>query len=116
MVFVLPVLALVALTFSSMGMIFTALAKGYDFFAFYMTLFLTPMMFMAGGFFPREQLPKAAQIITEYMPLTAAVNLVRPLFLGAWPERTLINIGVLLVVAVISFAIALKLLRKRFEQ
>ena len=116
MVFVLPVLALVALTFSSMGMIFTALAKGYDFFAFYMTLFLTPMMFMAGGFFPREQLPKAAQIITEYMPLTAAVNLVRPLFLGAWPENTVINIAVLLIVAVISFAIALRLLRKRFEQ
>ena len=116
MVFVLPVLALVALTFSSMGMIFTALAKGYDFFAFYMTLFLTPMMFMAGGFFPREQLPKAAQIVTEYLPLTAAVNLVRPLFLGSWPEHVLINLSVLVVVAVISFAISLKLLRKRFEQ
>jgi lipooligosaccharide transport system permease protein len=116
MVFVLPVLALVALTFSSMGMIFTALAKGYDFFAFYMTLFLTPMMFMAGGFFPREQLPKAAQIITEYMPLTLAVNLVRPLFLGAWPEHAVINICVLLIVAVISFVISLRLLRKRFQQ
>ncbi len=116
MVFVLPVLALVALTFSSMGMIFTALAKGYDFFAFYMTLFLTPMMFMAGGFFPREQLPKVAQIITEYMPLTAAVNLVRPLFLGSWPEHVLLNLGVLVVVAVIAFVISLKLLHKRFEQ
>jgi lipooligosaccharide transport system permease protein len=116
MVFVLPVLALVALTFSSMGMIFTALAKGYDFFAFYMTLFLTPMMFMAGGFFPREQLPKAAQIITEYMPLTAAVNLVRPLFLGDWPQHVLLNLGVLVVVAAIAFVIALSLLRKRFEQ
>jgi len=116
MIFVLPVLALVALTFSSMGMIFTALAKGYDFFAFYMTLFLTPMMFMAGGFFPREQLPKAAQIITEYMPLTAAVNLVRPLFLGSWPEHVLINLAVLIAIAVIAFVIALKLLRKRFAE
>jgi lipooligosaccharide transport system permease protein len=116
MVFVLPVLALVALTFSSMGMIFTALAKGYDFFAFYMTLFLTPMMFMAGGFFPREQLPKAAQIITEYMPLTLAVNLVRPLFLGALPQNVLISIVILIVIAFISFSIALKLLRKRFAQ
>ena len=116
MVFVLPVLALVALTFSSMGMIFTALAKGYDFFAFYMTLFLTPMMFMAGGFFPREQLPVAAQIITEYMPLTAAVNLVRPLFLGAWPQHVLINLSVLVAVTVVAFVISLSLLRKRFEQ
>lgn len=71
---------------------------------------------MAGGFFPREQLPKAAQIITEYMPLTAAVNLVRPLFLGAWPEHVLLNLSVLIAVAAIAFVIALRLLRKRFEQ
>ncbi|MDI9333323.1 MAG: hypothetical protein QM533_03000 [Cytophagales bacterium] len=64
--------------------------------------------------FPSEQLPKAAQVITEYMPLTVAVNLVRPLFLGAWPEHVFINISVLLVVAVISFVIVLRLLRKRF--
>jgi lipooligosaccharide transport system permease protein len=71
---------------------------------------------MAGGFFPREQLPQTAQAITEYMPLTAAVNLVRPLFLGAWPEHVLLNLSVLVMVAIISFVIALKLLRKRFEQ
>ncbi len=116
MVFALPVLALVALCFSSMGMIFTALAKGYDFFSFYMTLFLTPMMFMAGGFFPREQLPAIAQLLTAYLPLTAAINLVRPLFLGTWPSSIAVNIAVLVVITLISFAIALRLLRKRFGQ
>jgi lipooligosaccharide transport system permease protein len=37
--------------------VFNALAKGYDFFTYYFTLFLTPMMFLSGVFFPREQLP-----------------------------------------------------------
>ncbi len=114
MVFVLPVLALVALCFASMGMIVTALAKGYDFFAFYMTLFLTPMMFMAGGFFPREQLPHVAQIMTEYLPLTAAVNLVRPLFLGTWPTHPFIDIAVLMITTIVALMVALRLLRQRF--
>ncbi len=115
-VFVIPVLALVALCFSCMGMIFTALAKGYDFFAFYMTLFLTPMMFMAGGFFPREQLPALAKTLTEYLPLTAAVNLVRPLFLGYTPGHIALDLAVLLVTALVSFGIALHLVRRRFDQ
>jgi lipooligosaccharide transport system permease protein len=115
-VFVVPVLALVALCFSCMGMIFTALAKGYDFFAFYMTLFLTPMMFMAGGFFPREQLPAVARAVTEYLPLTAAVNLVRPLFLGYAPSHIAVYLAVLLITSLVTFGIATHLVRKRFAQ
>jgi lipooligosaccharide transport system permease protein len=113
---VIPLLALVALCFSCMGMIFTALAKGYDFFAFYMTLFLTPMMFMAGGFFPREQLPSVAKALTDYLPLTAAVELVRPLFLGYAPQHIAIHLFVLCLTALVTFGIAMHLVRRRFAQ
>ncbi|REW30609.1 nodulation protein NodJ, partial [Mycobacterium tuberculosis] len=43
------------ITFSSIALIFNALAKGYDFFTYYFTLFMTPMMFLSGVFFPLEQ-------------------------------------------------------------
>jgi lipooligosaccharide transport system permease protein len=52
-----PVLLGVGITFSCIALIFNALAKGYDFFTYYFTLFLTPMMFLSGIFFPLEQLP-----------------------------------------------------------
>jgi lipooligosaccharide transport system permease protein len=55
-----PVLLGVGIAFSCIALIFNALAKGYDFFTYYFTLFLTPMMFLSGVFFPREQLPAAA--------------------------------------------------------
>ena len=45
------VLAGAGITFASMALIFNALAKGYDFFNYYFTLFLTPMMFLSGVFF-----------------------------------------------------------------
>jgi lipooligosaccharide transport system permease protein len=113
---VLPVLALVGITFSCMALVFNALAKGYDFFTYYFTLGLTPMMFLSGVFFPRDQLPQAVRWLSEVLPLTHAVALVRPLFLDRWPTDTLLHLGVLLAYAVVGFWVALALTRKRFAK
>jgi len=110
-----PVLLGVGITFSCMALIFNALAKGYDFFTYYFTLFLTPMMFLSGIFFPREQLPPLVQAAASWLPLTAAVELVRPLFMDRWPEQGLRHGLVLLAFAVVSFWVALALTRKRFR-
>jgi len=110
-----PVLLGVGITFSCMALIFNALAKGYDFFTYYFTLFLTPMMFLSGIFFPREQLPSFVRVVADWLPLSVAVDLVRPLFLDRWPEHPLRNVLVLAGFAVVSFWIALALTRKRFR-
>jgi lipooligosaccharide transport system permease protein len=111
----LPVLLLVGITFACIAMIMTALAKGYDFFTYYFTLFLTPMMFLSGVFFPREQLPGWLQAIAQWLPLSAAVDLVRPLFLGQVPHAPWRNLAILLVCAVGAFWLAMALIRKRFR-
>ena len=48
----LPVIVLIGLAFAGMGLVVNALAHGYDFFSYYMTLVLTPMMMLSGVFFP----------------------------------------------------------------
>jgi lipooligosaccharide transport system permease protein len=110
-----PVLALVGITFSCIALVFNALAKGYDFFTYYFTLGLTPMMFLSGVFFPRDQLPTAVRWLSELLPLTHAVALVRPLFMDRWPTDPLLHLGVLVVYAVAAFWVALALTRKRFS-
>jgi len=111
----LPLLGLVGIVFASIALIFNALAKGYDFFTYYFTLFLTPTMFLSGVFFPRDQLPGFMQAIAQWLPLTAAVELVRPLFLGQWPTQGAQHLLVLLAYAVAGFWVALALTRKRFR-
>jgi lipooligosaccharide transport system permease protein len=103
------------ITFSSIALIFNALAKGYDFFTYYFTLFMTPMMFLSGVFFPLEQLPSAVKAVAAWLPLTNAVALVRPLFMDQWPADWWLHAGVLAVYAVVAFWIALALTRKRFK-
>ena len=110
-----PVLLFVGITFSCIALIFNALAKGYDFFTYYFTLFLTPMMFLSGIFFPTTQLPPLVRTVAEWLPLTAAVELVRPLFMDQWPAHPMRHSLVLLGFAVAAFWIALALTRKRFR-
>ena len=109
-----PVLLAAGIAFSCIALIFNALAKGYDFFTYYFTLFLTPMMFLSGVFFPRDQLPAAVRVVSDWLPLTAAVELVRPLFLDQWPADAARYLLVLAVYAVVSFWVALAFTRRRF--
>lgn len=111
-----PILLGAGVTFSCVALIFNALAKGYDFFTYYFTLFLTPMMFLSGVFFPRDQLPGALRQVSDWLPLTNAVELVRPLFIDEWPAQPLRHALVLAAYAVVSFWLALALTRRRFGQ
>lgn len=111
----LPLLALTGMVFASIALIFNALARGYDFFTYYFTLYLTPTTFLSGVFFPRDQLPPLLHTLSQWLPLTAAVELMRPLFLGQWSPQALQHLGVLLGYGVGSFWLALALTRRRFK-
>jgi lipooligosaccharide transport system permease protein len=110
-----PILLGVGMTFSCIALVFNALAKGYDFFTYYFTLFLTPMMFLSGVFFPLEQLPLVVRVAADWLPLSNAVALVRPLFMDQWPTDAWRHSLVLLAYAAVSFWVALALTRRRFR-
>jgi lipooligosaccharide transport system permease protein len=112
----LPVLFMVGITFSSIALVFNALAKGYDFFTYYFTLVLTPMTFLSGVYFPIDQLPPWLQAVAKVLPLSAAVDLVRPLVIGQWPTDAWRPLLVLLAYAAAGYYIALVLTRRRFFQ
>ncbi|HEY1393972.1 MAG TPA: ABC transporter permease, partial [Methylibium sp.] len=110
----LPLLFVVGITFSSIALVFNALAKGYDFFTYYFTLVLTPMTFLSGVYFPLEQMPGWLQTVSAVLPLTAAIELVRPLVIGHAPAHWLQPLAVLLLYAVVGYYFALVLTRRRF--
>ncbi len=109
----LPVIVLTGFTFACLAMNMTALAPNYDFFMFYQTLVITPMMLLSGVFFPLSQLPPPVRAITSVLPLPHAVELIRPLMLGRTPDNILLHLGVLLVYAVGALWLCLWLLRRR---
>ena len=110
---VIPVVFLTGLAFAGMGLIITALSPSYDFFMYYFTLAITPMMLLCGVFFPVSQLPAPFQAVTQVLPLSHAVNIVRPLMNGAAPADLLMHLAVLAAYAAAGIYAALVLMRRR---
>src|SRR5262249_50602405 len=110
---VVPVMLLTGLTFASLGLVITALSPSYDFFMYYFTLFITPMMMLCGVFFPADQLPQTLQHATALLPLTHSVQLIRPLMNDAVPAGWAVHIGVLCLYAIAGFQLALAFIRRR---
>ena len=110
---VLPVVFLTGLVFAGLGLMMTSLSPSYDFFMYYFTLAITPMMLACGVFFPLEQLPQWLQTTAEVLPLTHAVALARPLMNGTVPESAALHVLVLVAYAAVSLYFALILARRR---
>jgi lipooligosaccharide transport system permease protein len=119
---VIPLAFFGGLMFASMAMCFTSLAPNIDFFNFPSFLFLTPMFFLCGTFFPLTSLPVAAQgIAIAVLPLTHVVNLTRGLVTGHLEPILGLNPAMLIVgsfvwiiaVTVFFFILSINLMKKR---
>jgi lipooligosaccharide transport system permease protein len=112
------------LLFAAIAMCFTAIAPNIDFFNYPSFLFVTPMLFLAGTFFPltsRSLPPIAQDIAMAILPLTHIVNLIRgvtvgnvePIF-GLSPVMLIsISIVWLVPITVFFFVVAINLMKKR---
>lgn len=110
------------LMFGAIAMCFTAIAPNIDFFNYPSFLFLTPMFFLSGTFFPLTSLPSAAQgAAMTVLPLTHIVNVSRGIItghlepiLGLSPQLLLpISVVWIILVTVFFFIVSINLMKKR---
>jgi len=110
---VIPVVFLIGLCFAGPAVIMSSLAPSYDFFNYYSVLVVTPMFIVCGVFYPIDTLPSVMQGVVQFLPLTHAVMLTRALVAGAELSQPLLHIGVLAIYALVSYYIAVVLVRKK---
>ncbi len=113
---VLPVLLLLGLAFAGIALVITSLAKSYDFFVYYFTLLVTPMMLISGVFFPTDQLPTAVRWVASALPLVHGTELARGLALGAAMPRPFINVLVLAAYGIVGLLTAIRLAERRLSR
>ena len=112
-IWILPLGFLVGLCFGAFGLIMNALAPGYDFFTYFFTLVLTPMLLLSGVFFPVDQMPSYLQAVSAVLPLKHAIDVARPLLLGRIPDALTVHVLVIAAYSVAAYYIALVLTRRR---
>ncbi|MCA6107991.1 ABC transporter permease [Bradyrhizobium cenepequi] len=111
--YLIPVIAITGFVFASLAMVVIALAPSYDYFVFYQTLVITPMVFLCGAVFPVNQLPSAFQHVAGLLPLAHSVDLIRPAMLGLPTGGIGLHIGALCMYAVLPFFLSIALFRRR---
>ena len=99
--------------FASMALIVTAFAPSYDYYAYYFSLFLSPMFFFSGIFFPISAMPHWVATMSWYFPLTHVVNVARALSAGTVSASIITDSVWMLVFSAATSWVAIKTIKNR---
>ncbi|NEU94278.1 ABC transporter permease [Bradyrhizobium uaiense] len=111
--YAMPTIALTGLVFASLAMVVISLAPSYDYFVFYQTLVLSPMVFLCGVVFPTSQLPGSFQQFVGLLPLAHSVDLIRPAMLERGVDSAVLHVAALCVYTVVPFFASIAVFRRR---
>jgi lipooligosaccharide transport system permease protein len=112
-VLAIPAAFLVGLMFASISMVMTATATTIGAMNNFFTLFLLPLFWVGGVFFPLDRLPEAVQRASWALPLTPAVALIRGLMTGDLSWWMLAWTLELLAFGLVALWLASRLMRRR---
>ncbi len=110
------VAGLSGIMFASIALFVTSIVPAIYTFNFFFTLFITPMFFLSGIFFPLDRFPDIVQQLSWIAPLTPAANLSRGLFQGEFHPNMLLALGIIIAWSVIFFSITLVTMRRRLTK
>jgi len=111
---VIPVLAfLEGIMFASIAILFTSIVPAIYSFNYYFTLFITPMFFFSGVFFPLSSFPPIVQTLSWIAPLTPVVHLTRALTNGEFHPGLLGALAIIIAVTAVFFSVSLVTMRRR---
>ena len=75
----LPLMLLGGAVFAAVGLVFTAYARGYEFFHYFFTFWVTPNFLFTGVFFSMERFPLWLNLASWSLPARHLIELARPL-------------------------------------
>jgi len=112
-ILIIPLSVVPGLLFSAISLCFASVARAMSQFSYFFNLVINPMFWFGGAFFPLEDLPRWAQVLGWFIPLTHVVNLYRGLIEGELALGHLGNLAWLLVVTAVFYWLALVGMRRR---
>ncbi|MFH1087867.1 MAG: ABC transporter permease [Chloroflexota bacterium] len=109
------VVFLEGIMFASFAMLFTSLVPSMYSFNYYYTLFITPMFFFSGVFFPLSSFPEVVQSVSWVVPLTSVVHLSRALTNGVFGPQLILSVAVVVIFTAVLFPVSLIRMRRRLS-
>lgn len=109
-----PILFMEGLCFAAMGVSVTAVSKSYEFFHYFLTLFITPLFLFSGILFPIKDLHPWLFAFFNIFPLSHAAEISRQFCYGKPITASFLShFAILLAYATLMTALASQLLKRR---
>jgi len=89
----IPIVVLLSLALSGLGLLIATFMTSQQGFQLTIQLLIFPLIFLAGVFFPINNVPDWMAVISKLNPLTYGVDAIRQIFLGASPELGVTVLG-----------------------
>jgi lipooligosaccharide transport system permease protein len=102
-----PIAFLAGFGWASFGVLVSAILKSIDHFSYVTSIVITPMMLVAGTYFPLSGLPQWAQVLGQFNPLFHCVQLVRHAAFGWEGLPDLAHVGALLGFGLVMWRLAI---------
>jgi lipooligosaccharide transport system permease protein len=112
-VLVLLVAVLPGIMFASISLSYTSVAWSISSLNYFFAVFITPMFWLGGVFFPIERLPGWAQDAAWFIPATHVVDVYRGLTSGNMEWSHLGDVAWMVVVTAMFYTLALFSMRRR---
>jgi lipooligosaccharide transport system permease protein len=109
----IPLSVAAGLMFSSIALVVTSVSPSIYAFNYFFTLFITPMFFFSGVFFPLSAFSPTVQKLCWISPLTPVANLARALVSGHPGEGAWWGLAIVFGLTAIFFPLSLFLMRRR---
>jgi lipooligosaccharide transport system permease protein len=109
----IPLSVAAGLMFSSIALAVTSVSPSIYTFNYFFTLFITPMFFFSGVFFPLDAFSPTVQKLCWISPLTPVADLARALVSGHPAEGAWWGLAIIFGLTAIFFSLALVMMRRR---
>ena len=99
--------------FSSIALFFTSVVPSVYSFNYYYSLFITPMFFFSGVFFPLSSFPEIVRTLSWIVPLTPVVYITRAVIDGEFQPGLFGALAIIVALTVLFFSITMITMRRR---
>ncbi len=108
-------IVLVAVLFSSLGIIFGLLAEKFDHIAVLTTFFITPLVFVGGVFTSMQLLPPLLRKVSLVNPMFYMIDSFRYSYIRSGDVPLWLSLGVVTTLAAVAFGVALRMTAAGFK-
>lgn len=110
---VIPFAVVPGFMFASISLAYTSISKSVSSLNYFFATYVTPQFWLAGVFFPLNEMPGWVEVIAWFTPAYHVVRIYRGVAMGHVESAYLIDLAWIIVVAIAAYLLAIHFMRRR---